>query len=244
MNDWSLHLCFLHYSLYGRCRPDCDTGPGVVRRAALPLIQRRRSDGESMSSVHGIRSDPIGEWMRTPDALGVGRGPEHPAAPAPARRHRRRPDAERSLGVAAGAAVAAHQRLVPATVPSLLLRLATRSPQARSSPARARPRIIVSPCTSSATVPLPKKDEGIYRHTPRDFLRKQAPQASRRHALGPAVIPARGGDDDGRSPAPDPGVGRGAAGVGPDPAGPRVGARRTRRRDDGAAARHRGATGQ
>ena len=36
--------------------------------------------------------------------------------------------------------------------------------------------------------PLPKKDEGIYRHFPRDFLRRQGPQTPRRHAIGPTVI--------------------------------------------------------
>jgi hypothetical protein len=44
------------------------------------------------------------------------------------------------------------------------------------------------PRTSSATVPLPKKEEGIERHFPHALSRRQGPQIPRQHVLGLAVI--------------------------------------------------------
>ena len=67
-----------------------------------PSFPRRECDAECTWITPGSHSRPVGGWTRTPGALGGGREPERPAAPAPSRRHRRRPDAERSPGGAAG----------------------------------------------------------------------------------------------------------------------------------------------
>jgi short subunit dehydrogenase len=70
-------------------------------------------------------------------------------------------------------------------------------------------RMTVSPCGVSATIPSRKDDEGIHRHFPRNFLRRQGPQASRRPVTRPAVLHPRRGNGDARSRVLDLGCGRG-----------------------------------